>query len=328
MFDDKVSRREVLGLMGGASLALLHPRSAMAQPAQPIRIGFQATLASAVDVVAIEDGLYEKAKIRIEPHKFDAGRGVRDAMVAGAVDIGGMAVVPFIVGSAQREMVGVAVSSFFSGTVLLQVKPDSPIKRVEDLRGKKIGTAVGSSTHSVLVDKVLPAFGLKKGDYEIVNIGFANLISALASGAVDAATPNDPHAGLAEHEKLARTLVSFEKYDLMPNMLVVRAAFLRQNEAAVVNALRAWLASVRMFREDENRFARIISREYERQGYKLPDSVTRQVLTHIRVQPEISAEVRKYLAETAEVMKAAKQISRIPDWDEALRPDLLQKAQA
>lgn len=328
MFDAKLSRRDALGLIGAGTLALWHPRPVRAQAAPVIRIGYQATLSSSVDVVAIEDGLYDKAKIKVEARKFDAGRAVRDAMVAGAIDIGGMAVVPFIVGAAQKEMVAVAVTSFFAGTVMLQVKPDSPIKRIEDLRGKKIGTAVGSSTHSVLVEKILPSAGLKKGDYEIVNVAFTNMVPGLTSGSLDAITPNDPHAGLAEHEKLARTLVSFDKFDTLPNMLVVRAAFLQQNEAAVVNALRPWLAAAKMFREDENRFAGIISREYERQGYKLPDSITRQVFTHIKVQPEITPEVRKYLAEQAEVLKAAKQIAVIPDWDVALRPDVLRKAQA
>lgn len=325
MLSKKMNRRDALGIIGGASLGLLCPQAS--QAAQLIRIGYQGTLASAIDVIAIEEKLYEKANLKITAHKFDAGRGVRDAMVAGAVDVGGMAVVPFIVGAAQREMVAIAVSSFFGGTILVQVKPDSAFKRMEDLRGKKIGTAVGSLVHTVFVERVSTAFGLKKGDYEIVNIGFSNLIPALTAGTVDAVTALDPHAGLAEYENLARTLVSYEKFDLSPNLLVVRAAFLQKNEIEIVNALRPWLGAVKMFHNDKGRVAGIINREYERQGYKLPDPVIRQGLARLRVEPEITNEVRKYLSEMADLLKGNKQISSIPDWSQALRPDLLRKAQ-
>ncbi len=326
MLGKKINRREALSVIGGASLGFfLYPQAS--QAAQVIRIGYQGTLASAVDVIAIEEGLYEKANVKSEAFKFDAGRDVRNAMISGAIDVGGMAVVPFIVGAAQGEMVAVAVSSFFGGTVLVQVKPDSPIKRMEDLRGKKIGTAVGSLVHSVFVDRVAPAFGLKKGDYEVVNIGFTNLISALTTGTVDAVTALDPQAGLAEYEHLSRTLVSYEKFDPSPNMLVVRAAFLKQNEAEVINALRGWLAAVKMFHDDKTRAAQIISREYGRQGYKLPDMVIRQGLSRLRVEPEITSEVRTYLSQMADYLKGNRRISHSPDWNQALRPDLLRKAQ-
>ncbi|MBI3936819.1 MAG: aliphatic sulfonate ABC transporter substrate-binding protein [Betaproteobacteria bacterium] len=325
MMGQKLTRRKALGVIGGSALSLLYPGFARAAPV--IRIGYQATLASAVDVIAIEEKLYEKVGVKTTTHKFDAGRGVRDAMVAGAIDLGGMAVVPFIVGASKGEMVAVAVSSFFGATILVQVKPDSPIKRMEELRGKKIGTAVGSLTHNVLVERVAPAFGLKKGDYQVVNIGFGNLIAALTAGTVDAVTALDPYAGLAEHEKLARTLVSYEKFDLSPNMLVVRAAFLQQNENDVVAALKPWLAAAKMFRENTVRAAAILQREYERQGYKVPDAVMRQGVSRLRVAPEITPEARKYLADMANVLKSQGQIAQIPEWETRLRPDLLRRAQ-
>ena len=61
-----------------------------ARSATPIRVGYQATLASAVDIIAIEEKLFDRAGVSIVASKFDAGRGVRDAIVAGAIDIGAM----------------------------------------------------------------------------------------------------------------------------------------------------------------------------------------------------------------------------------------------
>jgi sulfonate transport system substrate-binding protein len=302
---------------------MLLPRRA--RSAAPIRIGYQATLASAVDIIAIEEKLFDRAGVSIVASKFDAGRGVRDAMVAGAIDIGAMGSVPFVVGAARDEMTGVAIDSYFGGLVQLQVKADSPVMRVEDLRGKKIGTAVGSNTHSVLIEVVAPAFGLKPQDYQIVNVGFGNMQSALAAGSVDAITALEPYGSLAEHEGMSRPLLSFDKFDPSPNILVVRSAYLRANKALVVSFLRPWLEAARTFNADKARAASIVLREYERQGYKLPPGVIEKSLSKLRVEPEITPDARRYLADAAESLKRRNQLATLPDWDVALRPDLLRK---
>lgn len=317
------SRRRFIGSGGMAAAGMLLP--GLARSATPIRVGYQATLASAVDIIAIEEKLFDRAGVSIVANKFDAGRGVRDAMVAGAIDIGAMGSVPFVVGAARDEMTGIAIDSYFGGLVQLQVKAGSPVTRMEDLRGKKIGTAVGSNTHSVLIEVVAPAFGLKPQDYQIVNVGFGNMQSALAAGSVDAITALEPYGSLAEQEGMSRSLLSFDKFDPSPNILVVRTAFLRANEALVVDFLKPWLEGARIFNAERARAASIVLREYERQGYKLPPGVIEKSLSKLRVEPEITPDARKYLADAAESLKRRNQLSTLPNWDAALRPDLLRK---
>lgn len=317
------SRRRLIGCGGVLAAGMLLPQ--IGRTNTPIRVGYQATLASAVDIIAIEEKLFERAGVPIVASKFDAGRAVRDAMVAGAIDIGAMGSVPFVVGAARDEMTAIAIDSYFGGLILLQVKAGSPIARVEDLRGKKIGTAVGSNTHSVLIEVVAPAFGLKPQDYQVVNVGFGNMQSALAAGSVDAITSLEPYGSLAEQEGLARSLLSFDKYDPSPNILVVRTAFLRSNEALVIDFLKPWLEGARIFNADKARATSIVQREYERQGYKLPPAVIEKSLSRLRVEPEITPEARKYLVDAAESLKRRNQLPAQPNWDAALRPDLLRK---
>jgi len=314
----------LLGSGGIVAAGMLLPR--LARSATPIRVGYQATLASAVDIIAIEEKLFDRAGVSVVANKFDAGRGVRDAMVAGAIDIGAMGSVPFVVGAARDEMTAIAIDSYFGGLILLQVKAGSPVTRMEDLRGKKIGTAVGSNTHSVLIEVVAPAFGLKPQDYQVVNVGFGNMQSALAAGSVDAVTALEPYGSLAEQEGLARSLLSFGKFDPSPNILVARTAFLRANEALVVDFLKPWLEGARIFNNEKARATSIVLREYERQGYKLPSAVIEKSLARLRVEPDITPETRKYLADAAESLKRRNQLPASPNWDAALRPDLLGKA--
>lgn len=322
------SRRRFLACASSAVAAGLLPRPSFGAAAPTVRLGYQATLASAVDMIAIEEKLFAKRGVTVSVHKFDAGRAVRDAMVSSAIDIGAMGAVPFLVGAAQGEMVGIAIDSYFGGLVLLQVKGNSAIKRIEELRGTKIGIAVGSLTHSVFIERVAPSFGLKPGDYQVVNTSFGNMTSALAAGSVDAVVALEPYGSLAEHEGIARTLTSFEKFDPAPNILVARAAFLRENEAAVISALKPWLDAAKIFNDDKARAATIVQREYERQGYKIPQKVIVSSCERLKVAPEITADVRKYLVEMAESLRRRTQLTKMPDWDKVLRPDLLPKALA
>jgi NitT/TauT family transport system substrate-binding protein len=73
------------------------------------------------------------------------------------------------------------------------VKPDSPIKSVKDLKGKKIGYTNPRSTSQGLATLVLQAGGLKTEDAELVKTGgFGEGVAALDTGLVDVAPIPEP----------------------------------------------------------------------------------------------------------------------------------------
>jgi len=73
------------------------------------------------------------------------------------------------------------------------VKPDSPIKTVQDLRGKKIGYTNPRSTSQALDILLLEQAGLKPEDAELVKTGgFGEAAVALNLGLIDATALADP----------------------------------------------------------------------------------------------------------------------------------------
>ena len=73
------------------------------------------------------------------------------------------------------------------------VKPDSPIKSVADLKGKKFGYTNPRSTSQGLATLVLQSAGLKTEDVELVKTGgFGEGIAALDAGLVDVAPMPEP----------------------------------------------------------------------------------------------------------------------------------------
>ena len=73
------------------------------------------------------------------------------------------------------------------------VKPDSPIKSIADLKGKKIGYTNPRSTSQALDILLLEAAGLKPDDAELVKTGgFGEAVVALNLGLIDASAIADP----------------------------------------------------------------------------------------------------------------------------------------
>jgi NitT/TauT family transport system substrate-binding protein len=73
------------------------------------------------------------------------------------------------------------------------VKPDSPIRTIQDLKGKKIGYTNPRSTSQALDILLLEQAGLKPDDAELVKTGgFGEAVVALNLGLIDASAIADP----------------------------------------------------------------------------------------------------------------------------------------
>ena len=80
-----------------------------------------------------------------------------------------------------------------AGEFVWAVKPDSPIKTIQDLKGKKIGYTNPRSTSQALDILLLEQAGLKPDDAELVKTGgFGEAVVALNLGLIDASAIADP----------------------------------------------------------------------------------------------------------------------------------------
>jgi NitT/TauT family transport system substrate-binding protein len=78
-------------------------------------------------------------------------------------------------------------------TVVVRRELLSEIREIKDLKGRRFGTASIESANEYLIDAVLAAGGLGKGDVDIVVLdSFSNITLALMNGAIDAALHLEP----------------------------------------------------------------------------------------------------------------------------------------
>ncbi|MFI6870822.1 ABC transporter substrate-binding protein [Nocardia sp. NPDC050406] len=149
---------------------------------------------------------------RIEWSQYTSGPPMLEAINAGAVDIGGVGNAPPVFAAAAGSKIKI-VSAYRVGTSgqAIVVPPNSTLRAPEDLRGKKIAVAKGSSAHHHLLT-VLDKAGLSFDDIEPQYLQPADALAALTTGRVDAWAIWDPYTAQAQQQAQARILVDGKGY--------------------------------------------------------------------------------------------------------------------
>src|ERR1044072_2541625 len=98
-----LTRRGVLQTAGATTVAGL-AASFPVFAAAPLNLGFQMTTWGADGMIAEKLDLFRKNGAVVSVNQFDSGVAVRDAMVAGRIDIGVAAVSSFIIGFDKGQL--------------------------------------------------------------------------------------------------------------------------------------------------------------------------------------------------------------------------------
>ncbi|HEY5340140.1 MAG TPA: ABC transporter substrate-binding protein [Candidatus Aquilonibacter sp.] len=149
----------------------------------------------------------------------------------------------------QEGHPGNATNAFF-------VKADSSIKRVEDLRGKKIAVNAFGSAIDLTCRVVLRKHGLDpRNDVEIVEIGFPNIGAAVRTGRVDAGCLVLPFMAIEEAKGGLRQLFS-DADAFGPASVIFQVAstnFLKAHPAAVRAFLADYVTGLQWYYNRRNR---------------------------------------------------------------------------
>ncbi|MFD4553705.1 ABC transporter substrate-binding protein [Streptomyces sp. NPDC058469] len=145
---------------------------------------------------------------KIKWSTFTSGPPLLEAVNAKAVDIGGVGNTPpvFAAGADSKIKVVAAWHGTSEGDAIL-VPKDSKLSEPQQLKGKSIAVAQGSSAHFQLVAS-LKAAGLTIGDVKVKYLQPADALAAFTSGKVDAWAVWDPYTSQILQTKKGRVLTT------------------------------------------------------------------------------------------------------------------------
>jgi ABC-type nitrate/sulfonate/bicarbonate transport system substrate-binding protein len=324
-----MTRRQYLAATGAGALAAgLGPIWPAAAALAPVRQGYQTNIWGMPTYYLMRSGLLEKHGIKFEEFAVPSGNLTMQQMVARQVDLGTYAAQSLIIGNARGGLVAIAHIEYVGRTTRLMARKDLNLKKVEDLRGKKIANQTGSSIGNVFVDTIAPAHGLKKGDYQEVRMDVNDMVAAMAAKTVDAMVNVEPYNAIAEADGIATTIMDFWDVDKMPVFMAATPDFVEKNPDTIVAYLKAWLDAGREFKDNPKKVNESIYKFYTEKGYKMSLDTFQKAIARVEVKPGFPEDLKPYMQEQAEILLKAKKIPAIPDWSKALRPDFIKKAQA
>jgi sulfonate transport system substrate-binding protein len=219
------------------------PRLAHAAPLKELRIGYQKTAILLVVKARRQlEQRFEPQAIAVRWVEFPYGPPLLEALNAGGIDYGYTGDAPPIFAQAARaaiRYVGVIPARGYGQAII--VPPDSAVRELTDLKGRKVAVAKGSSAHNLLIS-ALESANLSWSDVTPVYLAPADAASAFARGAVDAWSIWDPFYAIAELKQNARTLSIDPKAAIQNSFFLANRDFLAAH-ADVVAAINEEIAA-------------------------------------------------------------------------------------
>ena len=252
--------------MGWAGLvALLACASNVA--AEEIAVGNYGVSANGMPFgVALVKGYFKDEGLNITGLISSAGGGtsLRNMLAGGGVPYGEVnpgVVVSAILAGADLRIVSdnvLTVAEF-----VWAVKPDSPIKTIKDLKGKKIGYTNPRSTSQALARMLLQIVGYQPDDAELVKTGgFGEGIAALDSGLVDVVPITEPLWSKLKGKYRAVVVAS----DVLPpldNVVGVATVEMMEKRGDFIRAvIRARRKAVKFMKEHPDEAGDIVAKQY------------------------------------------------------------------
>ncbi|MFG1403973.1 ABC transporter substrate-binding protein [Xanthobacter sediminis] len=223
--------------------------SALPAEAAKVRIGYWSSGVSLGFGSFLESGKFmEKQGLEVEYVKFPDVNAPTKAMAAGAID--------FAIGASAGSAFAVASEGLPMSIVLATqvadldfvVPEDSPIKKMEELKGKKIGMSpAGSATAAITSAILVKNYGMAQSDFEAVPGNDSRLAQFLAQKNIDAAALRTVTIALLPDMKLRKISTFREEWKKItgkeaPPVLgvgLMRNAWLTENPKAAAQVIAA-----------------------------------------------------------------------------------------
>jgi ABC-type nitrate/sulfonate/bicarbonate transport system substrate-binding protein len=216
-----------------------------------IRVGVSAvSMGNIILYVVKEARLYEKYGLDAEVITMNGSGISSKALISGGIDIAPIATPTVInanLAGADMQILGHTLPGVVHA---LMVKPE--IKRVEDLKGKKIAVSSLGSLTDFLVRYIAKKKGLNP-DRDVTLIttgGDSDRIVALSSGAVDGAAMSHPAYGRAQKLGFSMLWDSAKEVNYPWIEITTRRAIVKSEREMIMNYMKAHLEGIALFKKD------------------------------------------------------------------------------
>lgn len=246
----KLKRRTVLAGLGGTIAA---PHVALGQSGNVIRIGVPTKTywPTIIAETAIRQKLFEKEGVKAELTIYRSGAEGFEALAAGAADLilnSSSSVAAGLKRGVNARCVANGANGYYGWQLV--VKTDSPITKVSEIAGKKVGiTSAGSGTDIL----ALWTIAEHKIQFTRVPLGGGGLVPNLLTGNIDATVLYSPLTYKVVDDKVARTLINY-------------------GEVVPAHSTGSWIATDKVIKEKPQALQKAVNALYGGVGFLCDDA--------------------------------------------------------
>lgn len=176
-----------------------------------VKVGYLPIMSSKLPFeIAKQKGFFEEAGVKIEATEIQSSNLLADAIIRGDIDvIPRSSLIPLL----TAELVEPGKVKIFAVTDYTSDKPfdsiivkeESPIKTIEDLKGKKIGVFTGTTAKNFL-KLLFKSKGIDYSTVQFVELPPQQHLTALTAGSIDALYTYEPSVSIGKDELKARVI--------------------------------------------------------------------------------------------------------------------------
>jgi NitT/TauT family transport system substrate-binding protein len=239
------------------------------------------TAAAAPLFVGIKQGFFKQERLRLETQFAEGGAAIIPSVQKGDTQFGFGNTISLFIARARGLQLPIVAAGQVSpeeeseDETAIMVPRDSPIRRIQDLEGKKIAVNTLQNIATLSIEASLDAAGVDPKSIEFLEVPFPESLPAIQSGKVDAAFFGEPFTTLADR---AGARVIFRPFSAgVPRGQI--GAYMTSESYAEENS------------DVVERFARAIERS-NRYVIENPDAVRTAVVDFTEVPAEIANKMR------------------------------------
>jgi ABC-type nitrate/sulfonate/bicarbonate transport system substrate-binding protein len=198
--------------------------------------------------IGIEQKFYEKNGVDVTEIDFGGSAKLHQAMTAGAIDFGlgaGTDIAFAVKGAPEKAVAAIAITPALFGVI---VQYDSPIKKLSDLKGKRIGISTVGSLTQWLAFQIAKKEGWDPKSFTFVTDGSETTpqVAALETKAIDAQISSAALGWNLELQKKGRLLAPASEWigAFLQNVIFASTDIVQKDPAAVRGFVKGWLEAV------------------------------------------------------------------------------------
>jgi NitT/TauT family transport system substrate-binding protein len=290
------------------SLVLLILMAPGAQAQRKVRINWTAvTGAQSGMFIAQQEGLFKKNGLDVELIHIPSSSRAIQTILAGEIAFS------FMDGNNQVQAnlkgANLALVAGATNRMVFSLMAKGEIKKIADLKGKKIGiTRVGSSTHTSAL-YALGQAGLKPSDYQILPLmEVPNIYTALVAGQIDAGIVSPPTNSRARKSGFVELMnIAKEGPEYVSVAVGTARTYLNGNEEITRRVVRSYAEGVYMFKTNKAAALKMIQNQLKVKDADIQEDTYNQFRQYLEYPPYVSRKgIEAVIADVAETAPQAK----------------------